>query len=201
MDLIRQCPDAVSREGEAVVSPPFPKSEALVRLNCVTLFLSKSYQLAAPPLSPASTPRLAATPHCAPPPLLSAIPIDWQERLPMVFGGLTCCLLPPLVVDRSRCCWPPLSLLDASAPVDCSRCTPMSSSTILQPLSHPLASNCLYPTSPLRAVPHPRYDAALRQRFRLLMHSLQPPFLNSRCLNTASAKGSSFPVYTCSLTP
>ena len=83
-------------------SSPFPKIEALVRLNCVTLFLSKIYQLAAPPLSPASIPRLAATPRCAPPPLLSPIPIDWQESLPLVFGGLTCCLLPPLAVGFQR---------------------------------------------------------------------------------------------------
>ena len=184
-----------------MVSPPFPKSDALVRLNCVTLFLSKSYQLGAPPLSPASIPRLGATPRCAPPPLLSAIPIDWQESLPLVFGVLTCCLLPQLFLHRSRCCWPPLSLLDAPAPEHCSRCTPMSSSTLVQLLSHPLASNCLNSTSPLRAVPQPRHEAALRQRSRLLMHSLQPPFLNSRCQNTESAKGSTFPVYTCSLTP
>jgi len=85
-----------------VVSPPFPKIEALVRLNCVTLFLSKSYQLAAPPLSPASIPRLSATPRCAPHPLLSTIPIDWQESLPLIFGVRTCCLLPPLVVGFQR---------------------------------------------------------------------------------------------------
>jgi len=139
------------------------------------------------PAVPSLHPPTGRHPALRPPPAAAGYPYRLTGEFSACSGGLTYCLLPPLVLDRSRCCWPPLSLLAGSAALERSRGPRMRSSTLLQLLSQPLglqssipdfsASRCR-PTSSRRCEPPTLSpsDAC----------AVSSP--NSRILNTSSAQ-------------